>query len=74
MKMEKYINYVPMDTGDLANDILYKAFDELYLRGWQDRNNGRDYDPRGTTQWQNVLDLFRLQKQQLENGEGNITE
>ena len=21
-----------------------------------------DYDPRGTTQWQDVLDLFRLQK------------
>lgn len=62
--------YVPMDTGNLADDVLYKALDELYHRGWQDRNKERDYDPRGTTQWQDVLDLFRLQKKQLESGEG----
>lgn len=50
---------VTLDTGNLADDLLYDALDELYRRGWQDRNKERDYDPRGTTQWQKVLDLFR---------------
>lgn len=62
--------YVPMDTGNLADDVLYKALDELYRRGWNDRNKERDYDPRGTTQWQDVLDLFRLKKTQIENSKG----
>ena len=51
-----------MDTGDLINDPFYEALDELYHRGWSDRNKELKYDPRGTKQWQNVLDLFRLQK------------
>jgi hypothetical protein len=51
-----------LDTGDLVNDPLYKALDKLYERGWVDRNKGQDYDPRGTEEWQSVLDLFRLQK------------
>lgn len=61
-----------MDTGNLVDDVLYKALDELYLRGWQDRNKGKDYDPRGTTQWQDVLDLFRLQNQQTEISKDNF--
>ncbi len=51
-----------LDTGDLVNDPLYKALDKLYERGWVDKHKGRDYDPRGTVEWQSVLDLFRLQK------------
>jgi len=51
-----------LDTGDLVNDPLYKALDKLYERGWVDKHKGRDYDPRGTEEWQGVLDLFRLQK------------
>ncbi len=51
-----------LDTGDLVNDPLYKALDKLYERGWVDKHQERDYDPRGTEAWQSVLDLFRLQK------------
>lgn len=40
-------------------DKIHTALDELYNCGWKDRNNERDYDPRGTDQWQVVLDLFR---------------
>ena len=51
-----------LDTGDLVNDPLYKTLDKLYERGWIDKHKEQDYDPRGTTEWQSVLDLFRLQK------------
>lgn len=54
-----------IDSGNLVDDALYRAFDELYFRGWQDRHKGKDYDPRGTTQWQAVLDLFRYQRDEL---------
>lgn len=48
-----------MDTGDLIKDPLYLALDALYQRGWDDLHQGRKYDPRGTKEWQSVLDLFR---------------
>ena len=52
-----------LDTGDLVNDPLYQALDKLYERGWIHKHKERDYDPRGTIEWQSVLDLFRLQKE-----------
>ena len=57
-----------MDTGNLCDDPLYKAIDALYNRGWTDyHRNNRRHDPRGTREWQTILDMFRLQKRQLEN-------
>lgn len=48
-----------LDTGNLVHDPLYTALDALYSRGWGDYHNKRDHDPRGTNEWQAVLDLFR---------------
>jgi hypothetical protein len=50
-----------------GNNILYNAVDALYSSGWDDRHCERDYDPRGTAEWQAVVDVFRSQKEQLEN-------
>ena len=47
-----------LDTGNLADDPLYKALDALYERGWEDYPK-KKYDPRGTKQWDAVLHLFR---------------
>jgi hypothetical protein len=49
-----------VDTGDLVNDPLYNALDNLYARGWRDSHQKRHYDPRGTKEWQSVLDIFRI--------------
>jgi len=48
-----------VDTGNLVSDPLYKALDALYERGHADYDR-KKYDPRGTNEWQAVLDLFRL--------------
>ena len=56
-----------MDTGNLCDDPLYKAIDALYNRGWTDYHRKNRHDPRGTREWQTILDMFRLQKRQLEN-------
>jgi hypothetical protein len=56
-----------MDTGNLCDDPLYKAIDALYNRGWTDYHRSNRHDPRGTREWQTILDMFRLQKRQLEN-------
>lgn len=48
-----------VDTGNLVSDPLYVALDALYSRGWTDHYKGRKHDPRGTNEWQAVLDLFR---------------
>jgi len=48
-----------LDTGNLADDVLYIALDNLYNRGWVDKHKNCPYDPRGTKDWQEVLDLFR---------------
>lgn len=53
---------VVLDTGNLADDPLYRALDRLYERGWLDKHNEDNYDPRGTQEWQDVLDLFRLSR------------
>lgn len=37
----------PLDTGNFADDPLYKTLDALYERGWEDSGK-RDYDPRGS--------------------------
>ena len=57
---------IELDTGDLVNDPLYNAMDCLYERGYLDKHRAQGYDPRGTKEWQAVLDLFRLQKRQCE--------
>lgn len=49
-----------IDTGNLVTDPLYLALDALYSRGWVDLHKGKDHDPRGTVEWQAVLDLVRL--------------
>ena len=49
-----------LDTGNLIDDPLYKALDALYERGWRDYFQGHSFDPRGSKEWQDVLDLFRL--------------
>jgi hypothetical protein len=36
--------------------MTYELADALYRRGWDDRDLGRDYDPRKTEQWQAVVD------------------
>ena len=43
---------------NIADDPLYKALDELYARGWADRHKGRDYDPRGTIEWELANSIF----------------
>jgi hypothetical protein len=48
----------PLDTGNWADDPLYKALDALYERGWEDHPK-KKYDPRGTKQWDAVLFMFR---------------
>ena len=47
-----------VDSGNLVSDPLYLALDALYERGWTDSEKHK-HDPRGTNQWQAVLDLFR---------------
>lgn len=47
-----------VDTGNLISDPLYLALDALYSRGWTDRGR-HDHDPRGTNEWQAVLDIYR---------------
>lgn len=49
---------VPVCDGNYADGALYKILDDLYERGWADKHKGRDYDPRGTAEWQTLLDLF----------------
>jgi Lar family restriction alleviation protein len=46
------------DNGNLVSDPLYLVLDALYERGWTDGEKHK-HDPRGTIQWQAVLDLFR---------------
>jgi len=48
-----------LDTGNLVDDPLYKAFDALYSKGWADGESHK-FDPRGSNEWQAVLDLFRV--------------
>lgn len=55
-----------LGTGNLASDPLCKALDALYSRGWADLHKGHDHDPRGTTEWQAVLDLFRTLRAKAE--------
>ena len=52
---------VPVHDGNYADGELYKILDALYHRGWVDLHKGRDYDPRGTVEWQAVLDMFVAQ-------------
>ncbi|KRG43191.1 hypothetical protein ARC78_07440 [Stenotrophomonas pictorum JCM 9942] len=51
-----------LDTGNLINDPLYLALDALYQRGWTDLHRKWKNDPRGTLEWDSVLDLFRAGK------------
>lgn len=59
IKQDSEAGAVACDTGNLVSDPLYEALDALYTRGWADLHKGRDHDPRGTVEWQRVLDLFR---------------
>lgn len=36
--------------------VIYEKADSLYKRGYTDRQNGKDYDPRGCDEWQEVVD------------------
>jgi hypothetical protein len=36
----------------------YALADAAYRRGWEDRHRGKDYDPRGTAEWQAVADAM----------------
>ena len=43
---------------DWAGAEVMCALDELYAAGYKDRERGRDYDPRGTEEWQDVHDML----------------
>lgn len=36
--------------------VIYEKADSLYKRGYTDRQTGKDYDPRGCDEWQEVVD------------------
>lgn len=40
----------------LPQCAIYEKADSLYKRGYTDRQNGKDYDPRGCDEWQEVID------------------
>ena len=48
-----------LTSGSLADGVLYKLLDNLYHRGWTDNHCERDWDPRGTKEWQAALDTFK---------------
>lgn len=54
-----------IDSGNLADDRVYNALDVLYKRGWTDHYRGRDFDPRRSKEWQEVLDLLREERSKL---------
>ena len=58
-----------LDSGNFVTDKLYTALDKLYSRGWLDLHKGRHYDPRGTVEWQMVLDLCRVMAKRARDGE-----
>lgn len=39
---------------ELSPDEVHKLADELYAAGYNDRENGRDYDPRARLEWADV--------------------
>lgn len=39
-------------------EVAHKA-DELYSAGYTDAKSGRDYDPRGCKEWQDVVDITK---------------
>lgn len=47
------------NMGNLAESTVLKAIDNLYNRGWIDKVNSKDYDPRGTWEWQIIYDLIK---------------
>lgn len=42
-------------------DILYAALDQLYTKGYDDSQKERDWDPRKSDEWQQLLDLLQLE-------------
>ena len=63
MKTQKRIsetaqNYWEGNMENLTHDAIYDVLDKLYRRGWYDSHKGKDYDPRGTEEWQNVCDII----------------
>ena len=39
-------------------DQVHKVLDGLYQSGYDDASKERDYDPRGTDEWQVALDFI----------------
>lgn len=39
-------------------DTIMLGLDNLYCAGYYDCKKDRDYDPRGTGQWQGLMDMF----------------
>ena len=39
-------------------DLLWKILDAVYQRGWTDRGRDKDFDPRGTEEWQVAQDVL----------------
>lgn len=74
-KVKRVIECSPLRGEPLDKFELMNVLDELYSAGYTDAKGGRDYDPRGTREWQDVVDFIENHEQcQVCNGEGHVYE
>jgi len=54
-----------IDSGNLVDDVFYRALDSIYQRGWHDQFHNRPYDARGNKEWQFAFNLMHKIKQAI---------